>query len=179
MGKCTEYYARALHRCNSPCIIIMTLRKLKTTMPSLKPFRSGVMYKITCPRSEACHVGQTSRHLQTRFREHVRNAGPMRKHQENCDVKVREENVEALASSISGKHYLLTLEALWIRELKPSINTRDEYRSRTNACYYEASYERHRLSAVVGLLQQEDQMVSTNPSNALLPPPLPSPPPPF
>ena len=37
------------------------------------------------------------------------------------------------------------------------------------------AYKRHRLSAVVGLLQQEDQMVSANPSNALLPS-LPSPP---
>ena len=31
-------------------------------------------------------------------------------------------------------------------------------------------YKRHRLSAVVGLFQQEDQMVSSNPSYALLPP---------
>ena len=36
-GKCTEDYARALHHCSAPCTIIMTLRKLKTTMPSLKP----------------------------------------------------------------------------------------------------------------------------------------------
>ena len=36
-GKCSEEYARALHRCSAPCIIIMTIRKLRTTMPSLKP----------------------------------------------------------------------------------------------------------------------------------------------
>ena len=26
-GKCTEDYARSLHRCDAPCTIIMTLRK--------------------------------------------------------------------------------------------------------------------------------------------------------
>ena len=47
-GKCTEDYARSLHKSSAPCTIIMTLRKLKTTMPSLKPpvekhLRSGVV----------------------------------------------------------------------------------------------------------------------------------------
>ena len=67
-GKSTEEYARALHHCSAPCTIIMTIRKLKTTMPSLKPpvekmIRSGIVYKITCPRCTACYVGQSSRHL--------------------------------------------------------------------------------------------------------------------
>ena len=36
-GKCTEDYARALHKIGAPCNVIMTLRKLKTVLPSLKP----------------------------------------------------------------------------------------------------------------------------------------------
>ena len=36
-GKCSEDYARSLHRCQAPCNIIFTLRKLKTLLPSLKP----------------------------------------------------------------------------------------------------------------------------------------------
>ena len=36
-GKCTEEYAQALHRIKAPCRVIMTLRKLKTVLPSLKP----------------------------------------------------------------------------------------------------------------------------------------------
>ena len=48
-GKSTEDYARKLHQCKAPCNIIMTLRKLKTVLPSLKPqvekeLRSGVIY---------------------------------------------------------------------------------------------------------------------------------------
>ena len=77
-GKCTEDYARALNRCSAPCMMVMTLRKLKTTMPSLKPpiekmLRSGVVYKITCPRCNACNIGQISWHLQTHYKEHMKN----------------------------------------------------------------------------------------------------------
>ena len=36
-GKCTENYGRALHKINAPCVVVMTLRKLKTVLPSLKP----------------------------------------------------------------------------------------------------------------------------------------------
>ena len=41
-----------------------------------------------------------------------------------------EENVDVLRTSSRGEYYLLTLEALHIRELKPQINTKDEYKSR-------------------------------------------------
>ena len=35
-GKVSEDYARSLHRIQAPCTLIMTLRKLKTVLPSLK-----------------------------------------------------------------------------------------------------------------------------------------------
>lgn len=35
-GKSSEHFARSLHRCNAPCTLVMTLRKVKTVMPSLK-----------------------------------------------------------------------------------------------------------------------------------------------
>ena len=80
-----EEYARALHRCSVSRIIIMTVRKLTTTMPSLKPpvekmIRSstGIICKITCACCTACYVGQSSRHLQTCFREHTGNPGPVK-----------------------------------------------------------------------------------------------------
>ena len=135
-GKCSEEYARALHRCSAPCTIIMTIRKLKTTMASLKPpvekmIRSGIVYKITCPRCSACYVGQSSRHLQTRFREHTKNPGPVKTHLSNCNTTITEEHIDILASTSRGEGYLLTLEALYIQELEPKINTKDEWRSRT------------------------------------------------
>ena len=135
-GKCTEDYVRALHKIEAPCTIIMTLRKLKTVLPSLKTpveniLRSGVVYKLKCPRCSACYVGQTSRHLQSRFREHLNNQGPMKSHLSQCHVTMKKEDVEILQSTYRGDAYLLTLEALHIQELKPTINTKDEYRSRT------------------------------------------------
>ena len=134
-GKSTEDYAGALHKSNAPCTIIMTLRKLKTTMPSLKPpvekmIKSGLVYRITCPRCSACYVGVTSRHLQSRFKEHIQRTGPVKSHQLKCGGTITEESVDILKTSSRGENYLLTLEALHIRELKPQINTKDEYRSR-------------------------------------------------
>ena len=137
-GKPTEDYARALHRSNAPCMIVMTLRKLKTILPSTKPplekmLRSGIVYKLKCPRCDACYVGQTSRHLQSRFREHINNSGPMKTHLKKCRTELSEEDAQVLTSTSRGEVFLMTYEALWIRELKPAINTKDEYRSRALA----------------------------------------------
>ena len=126
----------SLYRIQAPCTLIMTLRKLKTVLPSLKTpvpkmFRSGVVYKLTCPRCTACYVGQTSRHLQSRFKEHIQNQGPMKQHLERCNTTLSEDDVEILQQTSRGESHLLTLEALHIQELKPEINTKDECRSRT------------------------------------------------
>ena len=134
-GKCTEDYARALHKINAPCTIVMTLRKMKTALPSLKPpvekvLKSGIVYEIQCPRCKACYVGQTGRHLQTRLKEHLLRPGPMKKHLNKCDTTITEEQVKILHTTTQGENHLLTLEALHIREKRPSINTKDEYRSR-------------------------------------------------
>ena len=104
-------------------------------MPSLKepiekPMKSRVVYKISCPRCNACYVGQTRRHLQTRFHEHLNRKGPVKEHAANCDIDLSLNDVDILGNTPRGEFYLLTLEALWIREIKPSINTKDEFRSR-------------------------------------------------
>ena len=56
--------------------------------------------------------------------------GPMKKHLAECRSTIQEENVDILQTSSRGEEYLLTLEALHIREQKPKINTKDEYKSR-------------------------------------------------
>ena len=134
-GKCSEDYARSLHKCDAPCKIVMTLRKLKTTMPSLKPqvekqLKSGTVYRIQCPSCQACYVGQTSRHILTRYKEHTRPSAPVRQHFDACSVHLSFDHMDILKFSSRGEAHLLTMEALYIEELKPSINTRDEYRSR-------------------------------------------------
>ena len=135
-GKPSENYANDIRRTGVPVKIIFTLRKLKTCTPSLKPpveksLRSKIVYKFTCPRCESCYVGATSRHLTTRFKEHIsRKKGAVFKHLESCGVEGIESDMNILCATQKGETHLFTLEALWIREVKPEINVKDEYRSR-------------------------------------------------
>ena len=135
-GKVTENFAKALHHCGAPCTIVMTLRKLRTVLPSLKPsiektIRSGIVYRIVCPRCKACYVGCTIRHLKTRSSEHrTQKNKTMGKHTKSCQSTITDADFDILASTSRGQDYLETLEALYIRQYKPKINTKDEYRSR-------------------------------------------------
>ena len=135
-GKCTDHFAYDMHQIHAPCRIIMTLRKVKTVLPSLKPpvpkmYKSNVVYQIECPRCESRYVGQTSRQMQRRFAEHLQRASPIKAHMDVCDVKFTQDDVTILGSTCRGEKYLLILEALWQYEVKPSLNTKDEYKSRT------------------------------------------------
>ena len=82
-----------------------------------------IVIVITYPQCTACYVGQSSRHLQTRFREHTRNPGPVKTHLSKCNTTVTEEHIDILASTSRGEGYLLTPGALFIQELEPKINT--------------------------------------------------------
>ena len=75
-------------------------------------------------------VGQTSRHLLRRFKEHTGNMGPVKSHLDSCNNTPNESMITIIGKS-QNLPKLLTLEALYIREINPSINTKDEYRSRT------------------------------------------------
>ena len=56
---------------------------------------------------------------------------PMTQHLKNCDTSLPEDDVDILRQKAKGESHLLTLEALNIQELKPQINTKDKYWSRT------------------------------------------------
>ena len=136
-GKPTEQLAKSFKKLNAPCKVIMTLNKTKHNLPALKPsvprmLQNNVVYQITCPRCMSSYVGQTTRHLQQRFREHSGNKGPIKTHFSNCNITITENNVSIIGRSRGGgEGRLLTLEALFIKEIAPVLNTKDEYRSRT------------------------------------------------
>ena len=136
-GKVTEGFARALHRAEAPCNVVFTMRKLRTVLPSLKPtvdkeLRGSVVYQLKCSRCNACYVGQTSRHFCTRLKEHQsRKTQPVYRHFEQCGTELILENTEFLAATTRSVVFLETMEALWIEELKPSINTKEEYKQRS------------------------------------------------
>ena len=89
-GKPTEKFVQSLFKLNAPCKVIMTLSKTKHVISSLKfpvpdMLQSNVVYQIICSRCQSSYVGQTSRHLQQRFREHIGSKGILRKHFEECE----------------------------------------------------------------------------------------------
>ena len=65
-----------------------------------------------------------------RFKEDTGNMGPVKSHLKNCGVTLN-ENIISVIGKNSNLSKLLTLEALFIKEINPSLNTKDEYRSRT------------------------------------------------
>jgi len=135
-GKLTERFRNSLSRLNAPCKVILTLRKLKTVLPSLKApvekaLQSGVVYQITCSRCEARYVGQSIRHLITRIKEHSRVSSPVGIHFKKCQSSISiNDDVKIIAKSKSQRQLLIE-EALYIKQLKPSINTKEEYKSHT------------------------------------------------
>ena len=90
--------------------------------------QSHVVYKVTCPHCSMSYVGQTARHLATSIREHCSSGGKLKPHFESCKVEPTNESVKILGKAKGDK--LLTLEALFISELVPKLNTKDEFRSR-------------------------------------------------
>ena len=55
----------------------------------------------------------------------------MKTHLANCKARLTEEDIEILGVNNKSEQHLMTLEALFIRDLKPRINTKEEFRSRT------------------------------------------------
>ena len=116
-GKVTEIFERKLNRINAPCKIIMTGRKMKTVMPSLKApvdkaLRSGLVYKITCSRCQSCYVGQTTRHLLVRIREHKRSGTPVESHFRAWGTMLTMDDVDIIGACNKSVFKLMTLEAL-------------------------------------------------------------------
>jgi hypothetical protein len=141
-GKCSEEFSKDIQGiCMKPdsafqleVKVIFTLKKLKSVLPPLKEpvskmLKSGVVYHIKCPGCETCYVGQTVRHLLYRFREHVKNPGPLRDHFSACGEVLLEENVSILTVA-SDNERLMLFEALFIKDLAPALNTKEEFRSR-------------------------------------------------
>ena len=114
--------------------VVFTTRKLKTALPSLKSaipklLQSHVVYHITCSSCNASYVGQTARHLTTRLKEHSRPSTNVGSHLATFETTMENAEVKILDKS-PNLNKLLTLEALYITSKTPTINLKEEYRSR-------------------------------------------------
>ena len=101
-GSTTDQFMKKLKDCDAPVQVVLTLRKLRSCLPTLKApvqkmLKSDVVYNISCPHCETCYVGTTSRHLATRFAEHrTTTNGPVVQHMRSCQLKSADLKVEVL-----------------------------------------------------------------------------------
>ena len=128
---------KSLYEAKAPVLAVVTLRKIRTFVSPLKvkvpeEIASRIVYKITCPSCQACYVGQTDRHSRTRFGEHkTQRREPVRKHFEPCAKRKADiTDMAILHKTTRSIEFLETFEALYIREINPKLNTRDEWKSR-------------------------------------------------
>ena len=116
--------------------VIPTTKKLCTLLPSLKApvpmhLKSSVVYQITCPGCAAQYIGQTVRHLVTRCKEHGAVSAPVGIHFRNCGQKTSDlVQFTKILEQNTSQALLLKLEAIHIARHKPSLNSREEFRSR-------------------------------------------------
>ena len=92
--------------------------------------RSHVVYKFSCSHCQAAYVGQTTRRLKIRIREHHRSDSAISSHLLSHDTASRctSQDFSILAHN-SFPSRLRILEAFFIRRLRPSINRKDDFRN--------------------------------------------------
>ena len=93
--------------------------------------RSNVMYQMTCLRCKACYVGGTTRHLRCRFSEHKSRTGcSVKEHIKQSNVTLCDDDVIVLGCNNREDH-LFTLEAIFQHEIRPKINGKEEFKTKT------------------------------------------------
>ena len=69
-------------------------------------------------------LGQSPRHLR-HFKEHIGNKGPVKSNFELCSITPNEEVISILGRKDQTERLLTTLEAHFIKEIAPVLNTKD------------------------------------------------------
>ena len=90
-------------------------------------YRNKVVYQIVCLKCQSLYIGSTKRYLHTRIKEHLSDQNSsLSKHLYNCG------NSRSKYIRITIKHQCQNVidmqiaESLYIKKLKPKINSRDE-----------------------------------------------------
>ena len=53
----------------------------------------------------------------------------IRKHADDCNIEATMDNFKILTKTNRSNDFLETLEALFIKELKPDLNTKEDFRN--------------------------------------------------
>ena len=134
----TSKFIKSIFKGNTdlPVQIILTTCKLRQSVSQLKSpiaklSRSSLIYQITCSGCNALYVGQTGRHLITRLQEHGRKGTPVAQHFTDCQVPTSTILSSSKILDSTSRSKLTTLESIYISKLRPQINNRDEFRSKS------------------------------------------------
>ena len=123
---------------DGPCVVVFTLWKLKTILPSMKvevdkALKYCIVYKISCPQCALCYVGNIDCYLRVIIKEHIRPSLPVGEHLRLCHTSIQFESKESMSilhQTYCSIVHLMTQEAFCILKIKPSINTKDKYKCR-------------------------------------------------
>ena len=139
-GLATEKLAKELSKIHIPIQIIYTLDKLRAYVSQLKCKtekcnQSNLIYQFKCGfcNEEPTYIGYTERLLRERITEHGKNGNTeVSEHLRECGGDINQESFTILykINKNKGLMHLRTAEALFIRSNKPSLNNKDEFRSR-------------------------------------------------
>ena len=110
---------------------VFTSRKVRddVKVQELKPplvIHQCVVYKFKCDLCDADYVGYTCRHLHQRIDEHRGSVGGIHTRDNHGESSSRIENCFSILRKCRGKYECLLYEMLYIRELKPSLNTQSD-----------------------------------------------------
>ena len=85
---------------------------------------SDLVYQYTCNGCNATYIGETSRHLCKRIKEHSRldNGSNIAEHNLKCKKKIEENDFQILCNRFKNYWERVTCEALLIRSMDPKIN---------------------------------------------------------
>ena len=109
----TEKFEQSFKRLQVPCIVINTLKKLKTVLTSLKPPVEKFLVHVAMRVMSGRQPG-------------TKGVDPVGAHMRMCNEVLTMENVSVIARTNRSANHLMTLEALNIRAIKPNLNTKDE-----------------------------------------------------
>ena len=110
---------------------VLTKRKLRARLPTLKSsfdryLKSHVVYEIKSNGCGSIYVGQTSRHVTTRIRDHQKKVSQVGQHLIEC-LGAKNDIEWKILDACRTVEKLLIIEAIYISKLKPALNTRDQY----------------------------------------------------
>ena len=123
------------YRKNLNIMVVLTVLKVTDLFnmkePMLKSLKSFVVYKFVCPGCSACYIGETTRYLAARTKEHLKT--DKKSHvfahlvnNENCKT-LSIENCFEIIDSVSTPFKLKLKEAMHIIWKKPSLNKHQKH----------------------------------------------------